>query len=161
MRADELWVESYQGEVLGEALFGLMAQRETDPARRDQLETLTLLERATKELAEPVLERRGLDRGDTDASLATAKEFADALAQTDWESFLRSLTPVTAQFLAKYEELVALSDDAEERAIAMQYCAHERALASFAHRSLGDEAGEPLEKILTLAHVAAARSSAA
>jgi len=28
MRADELWVESYQGEVLGEALFGLLAQQE-------------------------------------------------------------------------------------------------------------------------------------
>src|SRR5690349_3843970 len=114
MRADELWVESYQGEVLGEALFGLMAQRESDPARRDQLDALTLLERATKELAEPVLDRRGIERGDIDASLATAKEFADALAQTSWEDFLRSLTPVTAQFLAKYEELVSLCDDRSE-----------------------------------------------
>jgi hypothetical protein len=157
MRADELWIESYQGEVLGEALFGLMAQRETDPERRAQLEALTLLERATKELAEPVLARRGIDAGDTDASLATAKEFADALADASWDDFLRQLTPVTAQFLAKYEELVALCGDADDRAVAMQYCAHERALASFAHRSLGDEPGEPLEKIFALPHVTAAR----
>ena len=160
MRADELWVESYQGEVLGEALFALMASREPDHARREQLEALTLLERATRELAEPVLARRGIDRGDTDASLATAQQFADALADTSWEGFLRSLTPVTAQFLAKYEELVALCDDAEDRSVAMQYCAHERALASFAHRSLGDEAGEPLERVFALPHVAAARSAA-
>jgi hypothetical protein len=159
MRADELWVESYQGEVLGEALFGLMAQREIDPARREQLEALTLLERATKALAEPVLDRRGIDRGDTAASLANAKEFADALAATSWDDFLRSLTPVTAQFLAKYEELVGLSDDATDRYVAEQYCAHERALASFAYRSLGEEDGEPLERIFALPHVAAARAS--
>jgi hypothetical protein len=161
MRADELWVESYQGEVLGEALFGLMAERETDPGRRGQLQALTLLERATKELAEPVFERRNLDRGDTAASLATAQEFAAGLAEVSWEEFLRSLTPVTAQFLAKYEELVTLCDDADDRATAMQYCAHERALASFAHRSLGDEAGEPLEKIFALPHVAAVRAATA
>ena len=49
MSAEELWVESYQGEVLGEALFGAMAARESDPDRRHQLEVLTLLERTTKE----------------------------------------------------------------------------------------------------------------
>jgi len=160
MRADELWVESYQGEVLGEALFGLMAEREQDPERRAQLEALTLLERATKELAEPLLERRGIDRGDTAASIATGHDFADALASTGWSEFLRSIPPVTVQFLAKYEELVALSDDPADRAIAMQYCEHERALASFAHRALGDEPGEPLEKVFALPHVAAARATA-
>jgi hypothetical protein len=34
MGANELWVESDQGEVLGEALFELLATRETDPVRR-------------------------------------------------------------------------------------------------------------------------------
>jgi hypothetical protein len=160
MRADELWVESYQGEVLGEALFGLMAERETDPLHREQLEALTLLERATKELADPVFDRRGLDRGDSGASLETAKQFADGLAAVGWDDFLRSLTPVTAEFLAKYEELVGLCDDDADRAVAQQYCDHERALASFAFRSLGTESGEPLEKIFALPHVAAARASA-
>ena len=40
--------------------------------------------------------------------------------------------------------------------IAEAYVAHEEALAAFARRVLGQEAGEPLEQILALPHVAAA-----
>jgi hypothetical protein len=156
MSASDLWVESYQGEVLGESLFGLLAEREGDPDHRDQLVTLTLLERATKELAEAVFAKRGLDRGDTGASQAIAAQFADGLAGTSWEEFLGSFEPVISQFLAKYRRLVDLAVDDTERSIAEAYVAHELALASFVHRSLGQEPGEPLAEILALPHVAAA-----
>jgi hypothetical protein len=157
MDADELWVESYQGEVLGEALFALLAERESDPERRRQLDGLLLLERATKELAEPVLERRALDRGDTAGTVADAAGIADAVGTMQWEDFLGSLEPGTTQFLLKYRRLVELSTDETERGIAEAYVAHERALAAFARRALGQEAGEPLEPIHALPHVAAAR----
>ena len=156
MSASELWVESYQGEVLGESLFGAMAEREQDPGRRHQLEVLTLLERATKELAEPVFERRKLDFGDTAATLATAKELAEALAGISWEEFLGSIEGITTQFLAKYRELVELATDDFEREIAAAYVAHEEALACFGRRALGSEPGEPLELVLALPHVVAA-----
>lgn len=155
MGASELWVESYQGEVLGEALFGLLAERETDPEHRRHLEVLAILERATKELAEPVFDRRQLDRGDTDASLATAAQFADGLAGTPWEGFLGSFEPVISEFLARYRQLVDLADDVTERAVAEAYVSHELALASFLRRSLGQEPGDPLDEILALPHVAA------
>jgi hypothetical protein len=157
MRADDLWVESYQGEVLGETLFGLLADREEDPSHAHQLEVLTLLERATKELAGPVLAQRGLDP-DTGATVADAKGLADAVADLTWEQFLGSFEAVTTEFLAKYRELVELAENDEERAIADAYVAHERALAAFARRALGQETGEPLEGILALPHVAAAAS---
>ena len=64
--ASDLWVESYQGEVLGESLFARLAERERDPEHRHQLEMLTVLERATKELAEPVLANRHLSAQDLD-----------------------------------------------------------------------------------------------
>lgn len=155
VRAEQLWVESYQGEVLGEALFGLLASRQQDPVRRRQLEVLTVLERATKELAEPVLAARGLTGGDTEATVASATTMADAAARLSWEQLLGSIEPVTVQFLSKYKELVTLSEGAE-RSVAEAYVAHERALASFARRCLGEEEGEPLERILALPHVAAA-----
>jgi hypothetical protein len=151
-----LWVESYQGEVLGEALFGAMADREENPEHRHQLEVLTLLERSTKELAEPVFETRGLDRGDTERTLATAAELAAALAGVSWDDFLRSIEPVTQEFLAKYRELVELAPDDAERAIAEAYVDHELALAAFAHRALGEESGDPLQLILALPHVVTA-----
>jgi hypothetical protein len=155
VHAGELWVDSYQGEVLGEALFGLLAEREKDPEHRRQLEVLTLLERTTKELAETVFERRGLDRGDSAASLSAATRLADGLTGTSWKDFLGSFEPVISEFLAKYRELVRLVDDDTERAVAEAYVAHELALASFARRSLGQEPGDPLAEILALPHVAA------
>jgi hypothetical protein len=155
MSASELWVESYQGEVLGEALFGTLAERQDDAVRRHQLQILTLLERATKELADPVFERRQLDRGDTAATLVTAAELAEALAGISWEEFLASFEGITAEFLAKYRQLVDLATDDAERQIAQSYVAHEEALAAFARRALGSEPGEPLELILALPHVAA------
>mgnify|MGYP001331370070 CR=1 FL=1 len=156
MGADELWVESYQGEVLGETLFGVLAGREADPAHRRQLEVLTLLERSTKDLAEPVFERRALDRGDTAATVTAATGLADAVAAMTWEDFLGSFEGVTVEFLAKYRQLVDLADDETERDIATSYVAHEEALRAFARRALGQEPGEPLEPILALRHVAAA-----
>ena len=169
MRVEELWVESYQGEVLGEALFGLLAERQQNPTHRAQLEILALLERATKDLAEPVLERRALDRGDTASTIATARQSADVLGDlmqglnegldAAWRQFLESFEPVISQFLAKYRELVELAGDDDERAVAQAYCEHELALAAFARRALGDEEGEPLAKILALPHVKAARAA--
>ena len=160
MSATELWVESYQGEVIGETLFGRLADAEEDAGRRGQLEVLTLLERATKELAEPVFERRGLDRGDTAASVTAAVELADALAMMSWAEFLASILPVTDEFLAKYHRLVDLAEDEAERRVAEAYVAHEEALAAFARRALGQEEGEPLQLILALPHVAAAGPAA-
>lgn len=156
MDRHELWVESYQGEVLGETLFGLLAASETDAVRRHQLEVLALLERATKALAEPVFERHGLDRGDTSATVATATELATAVAGISWEAFLASFEPITTDFLAKYRQLVALASDDFEREIARAYVAHEEALAAFARRALGQEPGEPLQAILALPHVTTA-----
>jgi hypothetical protein len=156
MRVDELWVEAYQGEVLGETLFRALADRETDPARRRQLEVLALLERATKDLAEPVFTQRAISHGDTAATVAAARQFADAAAAQPWEEFLTSIAPVTARYLELYRELVDLAATDEERAIAEAYVAHEEALAAYGRRALGMEPGDPLAPILALPHVAVA-----
>jgi hypothetical protein len=155
MSAADLWVDAYQGEVLGEALFGALVSRQADPARRHQLELLTLLERATKELAEPVLEKRRLPRGDSAGSVEMGRELAAGVADVPWEEFLRSFEPVTSQFLARYRRLVELASDHTERAVAQSYVDHEQALMGFVRRALGEEPGDPLEPILKLPHVAA------
>jgi len=156
VNASELWIESYQGEVLGETLFGWLAEREENPDREHQLQTLTRLERSTKELAEPVFVRRGIDRGDTESTVAAALELATAVAELPWEDFVAGIIPVTVEFLDKYRQLVELALDDFERRIAEAYVAHEEALASFARRAIGEEAGEPLELILALPHMAVA-----
>jgi hypothetical protein len=154
--SDALWVEAYQGEVLGEELFRQLARRERDPKHRHELDVLTVLERATRELAEPVFARRGTDRGDTGASLTMAAQLADGLQETPWDDFLGSFEPIISQFLDKYRRLARLAEVDIERTIAEAYVAHELALAAFVRRSLGLEPGEPLAEILALPHVAAA-----
>ena len=156
MTVKELWVEAYQGEVLGETLFAALAERETQPDRRHQLGMLAVLERATGELAGPVFDARGWDRGDTDATRATAANIAAQLDLTDWAGFLGSIEPVTLQFLEIYRQLVDLAADDAERDVARAYVDHELALRTFARRALGQEAGDPLAPILELPHVKAA-----
>ena len=157
---EQLWTESYQGEVLGETLFGVLAERQEDPEHRRQLEVLTVLERCTKELAEPFLEQKGYDRGDTASTVARATELAEAVAGMSWEDFLGSFESVTKEFLARYERILELTDDGSERALAEAYVSHEHALCAFARRALGQEAGEPLAEILALPHVAATSAPA-
>lgn len=149
-----LWTEAYQGEVLGETIFGALAEHEPDPSRRGYLEMLTVLERTTKELAEPVFERNGYDRGDTAATVAAAEAGASAASEMNWDDFLRSIPPVADRFLVTYREIVTLVDNDDDRAVAEAYVAHELALASFARRALGEEPGDPLEPIAALPHVA-------
>lgn len=149
-----LWVEAYQGEVLGEALFGGLAEREADPGRRAQLQALAVLERSTRVLAEPVLARAGLDRGSTAATLEQVRTMLDGVAAMTWEAFLESIEPVAGRFLETYRQLVEAATDDDERAVADAYVAHELALAAFARRALGREDGDPLEPIRSLPHVA-------
>ncbi len=151
-----LWQESYQGEVLGEVLFGLMAEREELAERRHQLEVLTLLERTTKELAEPVFEAGGADRGDTEATRAEAAQLAEAVTNMPWKQFLESIPAGTAAFQAKYRRMVELAESDAERLVAEAYVAHEQAFVDFARRALSDRPGDPLESILALPHVSAA-----
>ncbi len=56
----ELWVKAYQGEVLGELLFGGIADQLDDPDQAAKMRVLATLERRTKEAAAPALERAGL-----------------------------------------------------------------------------------------------------
>jgi len=158
MGAHELWVESYQGEIFGEAFFGLLATRESDSGHRHQLEVLTRLERETKLLAEPVFDRNGFDRGGSAASIVTATELADAFGSLTREDLLGSIGPITDQFLAKYHELVGLCEDAADRSVAEAYVAHEEAIAALARRGLGQEQGDPVELILALPHFRASES---
>ena len=157
--AQTLWVESYQGEVLGETIFGLMAGRESDPGRRHQLEVLTVLERATKELAEPVFDHLGFDRGDTPGTVSQGTAVVEVTTGWPWEQFVASILPITEEFLVKYRRLVELAQEDWERDIARAYVAHEEALASYARRALGQEEGDPLEPVLALPHVQAAAAA--
>jgi hypothetical protein len=120
--------------------------------RRAKLDVLTRLERCTKDVMRPALERRGIDTAPAPTTLDTAATFADAAAAMPWRELLASFEPTTAKYVAVYEALGAAGEDPALVALLLQ---HERALAEFARRELAGETATSTRPILELPHVAA------
>jgi hypothetical protein len=145
---DELWVRAYQGEVLGEALFGRIAERLDDPGRAAKMRVLATLERRTKEAIAPALERAGLST-EPDPEMDT---LAEALAvDIAWEDFLGATEAITVQYIPLYERIGVL--DPSERAASELLVAHEAALRAFARAELEGDTERSLEQINALAHM--------
>jgi hypothetical protein len=145
----ELWVRAYQGEVLGEALFGRIADRLGDPGRAAKMRVLATLERRTREAIVPAMERAGLST-EPDPEMLT---LADALAAGDveWDGFLAATEAITVQYIPLYERIGEL--DPTERAAAELLVAHEAALRSFARAELAGNPAGSLDAVTALAHM--------
>ena len=145
---DELWVRAYQGEVLGEALFGRIADRLDDEERAAKMRMLATVERRTKEAIAPALERAGLPT-EPDPEMVT---LADALAvDLPWEDFLAATEAITEQYIPLYRRIGEL--DPSEQATSDLLVAHEAALRAFARAELAGDTATSLEEINALAHM--------
>jgi hypothetical protein len=147
--AVDLWSKSFQGEVLGEAYFSRMSQMATDPKEKEKLEALATLERCTKELLVPSMDRLGIS---TDPDQG-AVEVANALAaEYDYPAMLGSLPTVTGEYLGYYSRLRELVDEQDAGAVNL-LIAHEMALELFARRESAGESETSLDPIRALPHV--------
>lgn len=146
--AVRLWVESYQGEVLGEAYFAGMAERITDPALREKINLLTCLERSTKELLEPVIRRLGVSAEPDQAMLDAAGNVTDV----EYLPMLKSFIAAAAEYLGRYTRLRSLVEP-PDGAIVDQLIAHELAFELFARRELAGDNDDSTEPIRALSHV--------
>jgi hypothetical protein len=144
----ELWVKAYQGEVLGEAFFGRIADGLEDPARAAKVRVLATLERRTKEAIAPSLERAGLSTEPDPEMLTVADALSTGLA---WEDLLAVTPPVTEQYLPLYRRIGEL--DPAEREAADLLVAHEQALRAFALAELAGDAGGSLDEVNALPHM--------
>lgn len=146
---EELWVRAYQGEVLGEALFGRIAAQLGDPSQAAKVRMLATLECRTKEAIAPALRRAGIST-DADPEMFT---LADALsAGVAWADFLAATEAVTAQYVALYERIGEL--DPSEREASDLLVAHEEALRAFARAELAGDGARSLDAVNALAHMA-------
>ena len=147
---DVLWVKAYQGEVLGEALFGRMADQMDDEDHVAKMRVLAQLERRTKEAVAPALERAGLSTAPDDESLQTAEALAGA-ASTPWKDLMATFEPITSQFCAMYRRIGEL--DPSEKETSDLLVAHELALRGFARAEIAGDTGTSLDQINALAHM--------
>ncbi len=147
---DVLWVKAYQGEILGEALFGRIADQLTDEEHAAKMRVLATLERRTKEAIAPALERAGLSTEPDPDSLSTAEALA-GVATTPWNDLLATFEPITSQFCAMYRRIGEL--DPAERAASELLVAHELALRNFARAEIAGETVTSLDEVNALAHM--------
>jgi hypothetical protein len=146
---DELWVRAYQGEVLGEALFGLLAGRFEEPEQAAKMRVLSMLERKTKEAIAPSLERAGLST-EPDPEMATLAQSLAAL-EMGWTDFLSATEAITVQYIPLYQRIGEL--DSSEREASGLLVAHEAALRSFARAELAGDTASSLDAVYALAHM--------
>lgn len=145
----DLWVKSYQGEVLGEAYFSHLARNTVDPGHRAKLDVLTALECCTKELLAPTLTRLGISTDPDPAIIEGVSKITDF----DYERMVSGLPAVVADYLVSYSRLRELVAPEDAHTVDL-LIAHELALEVFARREVAGETGRSLEPIRALAHVA-------
>ena len=146
-----MWVKAYQGEVLGELLFGGIAEQLADPDQAAKMRVLATLERRTKEATAPALERAGIPTDpDPEMQVMATVLIPGALAMT-WSDLMATIGPITEQYIPLYQRIGELSP--AERETADLLVAHEVALREFARAEVaGDRVGS-LEPITALAHM--------
>ena len=147
--AVDLWVKSYQGEVLGEVYFSRMSEMAVDPTEKSKLQALACLERCTKELLMPSMDRLGIS---TATDPATVEVVAALSTEYDYEGMVRSLPAVASEYLGYYRQLRALVDEQDAGAVNL-LIAHEMALELFARRECAGETESSLDPIRALPHV--------
>jgi hypothetical protein len=147
----ELWTKAYQGEVLGELLFGAIAEHLDDPDQAAKMRVLAKMERRTKEAAAPALERAGISTEPDPEMEATASALLPGALSIPWTELMASFGPVTSQFIPLYQRIGELSPAEKETADLL--VAHEAALREFARAEIAGQLADSLEPITALPHM--------
>jgi hypothetical protein len=151
---EQLWVQAYQGEVLGEVLFARLAthlEERGEPGHAGQMRVLATLERLTKEAVAPALVRAGVSTEPDAETLGLAEALADGSRDSTWEQVVGSFEGITGQFIPLYERIGEL--DPAEKAVSELLVAHEIALRDFARAELAGDAATSLDPVHALAHM--------
>ena len=148
-RGDEefarLLVWAYRGELVGEAMFGALADAWAIEGRGEQMLVLAELERRMALALVPLLRRYSLDGGDDERSRRTGRESAAAIAGKGWDDFLKQSAPATDAALARYHRLRDLAPDPDR--VIDELIAHEEALQAYAVAEMIGDAGRSLEPV--------------
>jgi hypothetical protein len=148
---EKLWEQAYQGEVLGEALFGAIADRLDDPEHAGKMRVLATLELRTKEAVAPALERAGISTAPDAEMLGVAEALAADSEKSTWTDIMAATVSVTSQFIPLYRRIGELSPAESETADLL--VAHEVALRAFALAELAGESVTSLDPVHALAHM--------
>jgi hypothetical protein len=147
----DLWTKAYQGEVLGELLFGGIAEQIGDPGQAAAMRVVATLERRTKEATAPALARAGVStEPDPEMEVLATALIPGALAMS-WSDLMGTIGPITEQYIPLYQRIGELSPAEQETADLL--VAHEEALRAFARAEVEGDRATSLDPINALAHM--------
>ncbi len=138
--------DAYQGEVLGEAFFALLAEREPEDPPAAKWRLLERLERHVKGRLRGELERRGIDATEDRAKVDEGRAGAAILGAMPWEERLGAFQKAVRSFVAEFEA-AAKAAPADLNEITEFVLEHEQALLSFAERELAGEGATSCEAV--------------
>jgi hypothetical protein len=133
-----LLLDAYKGELLGEALFGAFAARESGE-RAEKLRALQRIEGNTASQLRPLLLAAGVDVTADDEASARAPGTEIGEAGLEWDAFVKGLHDALPGYLAAFVRLRSIASDASDPAL-VALVTHEQAINAFAELEL---AGKP------------------
>jgi hypothetical protein len=104
--------ELYESEILGETLFLALVAEAKSPRDRYHLGTLLQLESETKARLRPLLYKHGVSL-DEAADLSLIDLAIGAYRDMSWQEFAALNVPVVEDFLARFEAIVKIGDEAD------------------------------------------------
>ena len=136
----------YESEILGETLFLALVQEAKNPRDRYHLGTLLQLESETKARLRPLLFKHGLSLDEaTDLSLI---ELAiGAYRDMSWQEFAELNVPVVEGFLAQFEAILKVGDEADHE-ILESMVRHEASILRWATMERDGDIDGSLDEII-------------
>jgi hypothetical protein len=147
----ELWARAYQGEVLGELLFGGIAEQLGDPDQAAKMRVVATLEQRTKEATAPALRRAAISTDPDPEIVATAAALLPGALTLTWVELMATIGPIAAQYIPLYQRIGELCPAEQETADLL--VAHEEALRDFARAEIVGDQAASLDPINALAHM--------
>ena len=138
--------DAYQGEVLGEAFFALLAERERDAEPAAKWRLLERLERHVKGRLRVELTRRDIDATEDRARVDQGRAGAAVLGALPWQERMTAFRDALRGFVADFEAS-AEAAPVDLKEIAGFVLQHEQALLSFAERELAGEGAASCESV--------------
>ncbi len=142
--------ELYESEILGETLFLALVQEAKTPRDRYHLGTLLQLESETKARLRPLLFKHGVSLGEM-ADLSLVELAIGAYRDLEWQDFAGVNVPVVEDFLARFEAIVEVGDEAD-REILESMVRHEAAILRWATMERDGVVEGSLDDILAQLH---------
>jgi len=144
-------MELYQGEIMGEVLFGELLRTAQNDDQRCKLGTLLQIESETKVRLRPRVSRHRLDLAEGPAVRAEGLSIAQNLARMNWLQMITAMHDAMRDtIIPRYKQIVEIAP-AEDQEMARSMVEHESALLEMARLEIAgmtDRSAEPVVALL-------------